>query len=148
LIQRQTGKDYLPQPARSKVSSALGIAWALGALKAHTQRETFSKDTHIPTKSHQLIVLFHTGQAYSNLHRVLKKKGGQRGGISTLRPSYTTPGHIAKRCSTIQQGHLLTYFPRRSIYNTVKLETTHMSLIEKWIKKIWYNLHNGLLLSY
>jgi hypothetical protein len=28
---------------------------------------------------------------------------------STSRPSYTTPGHVPKRCSTIPQGGLLNY---------------------------------------
>jgi hypothetical protein len=33
------------------------------------------------------------------------------GNRSTSRPSYTTPGHIPKRCSTISQGHMVHYVP-------------------------------------
>ena len=41
---------------------------------------------------------------------------------STSRPSYTIPGHIPKRCSTIPQGHLLNYIHCSFIIHN--LETT------------------------
>jgi hypothetical protein len=46
------------------------------------------------------------------------------GNNSTSRPSSTTPGHIPKRCSTIPQGHLFSYFHSTFIHNCQKLETT------------------------
>ena len=46
------------------------------------------------------------------------------GNSSTSRPSYTTPGHIPKRCPTIPQGHLLNYVHSSFIHNSQKLETT------------------------
>ena len=46
------------------------------------------------------------------------------GNSSTSRPSYTTPGHIPKRCSTIPQGRLLNYVHSSFICNSQKLETT------------------------
>jgi hypothetical protein len=46
------------------------------------------------------------------------------GNNSTSRPSYTTPGHIHKRCLTISQGHLLNYVHSSFTHNSQKLETT------------------------
>ena len=50
------------------------------------------------------------------------------GSSSTPRPSYTTPRHIPKRCSSIPQGHLLNYVYSSFICNSQKIETTLMSL--------------------
>jgi hypothetical protein len=47
------------------------------------------------------------------------------------RPSYTTHWHIPKRCSNIQQRHLLNYIHSSFINNNQKLK-------RKWIKKICY----------
>ena len=46
------------------------------------------------------------------------------GNSSTLRPNYTIPGHIPKRCPTIPQGHMLQYVHSSFIHNSPKLETT------------------------
>jgi hypothetical protein len=35
-------------------------------------------------------------------------------------------------------GHMLHYVHSTLIYNSQKLESTHMSLNRKWIQKIWY----------
>jgi hypothetical protein len=43
---------------------------------------------------------------------------------SSSRPSYTTPGHISKRCPIMLLGHLLNYLHSSSILNSQKLETT------------------------
>jgi hypothetical protein len=56
--------------------------------------------------------------------------GNQFGGFqktensATSRPSYTTPGHIPKRCSNIPQRHLLNSVHSSFIRNSQKLETT------------------------
>jgi hypothetical protein len=41
---------------------------------------------------------------------------------STSRLSYTTPGHIPKRCSTTPQGQLLNYVHSSFTHNSQKLE--------------------------
>ena len=46
------------------------------------------------------------------------------GNSSTSRASYTTPGHIPKRCSTVPQAHLLSYVHSSFIHNSQKLRTT------------------------
>jgi hypothetical protein len=46
----------------------------------------------------------------------------QKIGIS--RPSYTTSGHIPKRCSTIPQGHMLNSAHNSFTCNNNKLKTT------------------------
>ena len=48
--------------------------------------------------------------------------------ISTLRSSYTTPGHILKRFSTIAQGHLINYVHSSIIHTSQKLGTTQMPI--------------------
>jgi hypothetical protein len=45
------------------------------------------------------------------------------GDSSISRPSYNTPGHIPKRCSTIPQGYLLNYVHSCFICNSQKHET-------------------------
>ena len=47
---------------------------------------------------------------------------------STLRPSYTTPGHIPKRCSTISHRQLLSNVHSSVIHNRQKWERTWMFL--------------------
>ena len=44
---------------------------------------------------------------------------------STWRPSYTTPGHIPKRCSTILQRQLLNYVHSSFIHNSQKRKNGH-----------------------
>jgi hypothetical protein len=46
------------------------------------------------------------------------------GNSFTSIPSYTTPGHILKRFSTIPQRHLINYVPSIFIHNNEKLEAT------------------------
>jgi hypothetical protein len=46
----------------------------------------------------------------------------QFGNNSTLRLSYTTPGHISKRYPSLPQGHLLNYVHSSFIRNSQKLE--------------------------
>jgi hypothetical protein len=46
------------------------------------------------------------------------------GNASTLRPSYTTLGHIPKGWYTLPQGHLLNYVHATFSCNRQKLETT------------------------
>jgi len=60
------------------------------------------------------------------------------GHSTTWGPSYSTPGHIPKRCSNIQQRHMLHYVHSSLIYNSQKLERTQMPSTEEWIQKIWY----------
>ena len=43
---------------------------------------------------------------------------------SNSRLSYTTPGHIPERYSTVPQEHLLTYVHNSFIHNSEKLEAT------------------------
>ena len=50
------------------------------------------------------------------------------GNSSSLIPTYTTPGHIPKRCSNIPQRHLLNYVHSIFICNSQKLQTTYMFL--------------------
>jgi hypothetical protein len=49
------------------------------------------------------------------------------GNCSTGKPSYTTPGHIPKRCSTITQEHMTHYVHGRFIHSSQKLEATLIS---------------------
>jgi hypothetical protein len=63
------------------------------------------------------------------------------------KPSYTT-GHIPKRYSNLQRGHMLHYAYSSLIYNSQKLETTQMSLNGRMNTKNVVHLHNGVLLSY
>jgi hypothetical protein len=51
------------------------------------------------------------------------------GNISTWRRSYTSLGHILKRCSTLPQGHM-HYAHCSLIHNSQKLEATQIFL--KW----------------
>ena len=48
----------------------------------------------------------------------------ETGSSSTLRPTYTTPGHIPKICSIISQRYLLNYLYSSFIRNSQKLETS------------------------
>jgi len=48
------------------------------------------------------------------------------GHCTTWGPSYTTPENIPKRCSNIQQRHILHYVHSSLIYNNQKLERTQM----------------------
>jgi hypothetical protein len=52
------------------------------------------------------------------------------GNISTSRHSYTTPGHIPTRCSTIPQGYSLNYVHSSFICNSQKLEATQVMSTE------------------
>ena len=45
-----------------------------------------------------------------------------------MRTQLTTPGHIPKRCSNVEQRHMLHYVHNSLIYNSQKLGTTQMSL--------------------
>ena len=60
------------------------------------------------------------------------------GDSSTSSLREITLGHIPKRCSTIPQGHLLNYICSSFIHNSQKLETTQISLRDKWIRKLLF----------
>jgi hypothetical protein len=62
--------------------------------------------------------------------------------------SYTTPGHIPKRFSNIQQRNMLHYVHSSLIYNTQKVERTQMALNRGMDTKNVIYLQNGVLLSY
>ena len=55
--------------------------------------------------------------------------------------SYTTLGHIPKRCPTIPQGHVFHHVHS-------KLETSQISLDQKMGTENVVHLHNGILFSY
>jgi hypothetical protein len=63
----------------------------------------------------------------------------------TSRPSYTILGHTPKGCSVLSQGHFLNYVHRHFIYNSQKLETTHMSLNQRVNKENLVHLYSGVL---
>ena len=64
----------------------------------------------------------------ANLHNSIGNQPGgffqKTGDISTSISSYTTPGHIPKRFSKIQQGHIFQYIHSSFICKSQKLETT------------------------
>jgi len=60
----------------------------------------------------------------------------------------TSPEHIPKRCSNIQQRHVLHYVHSSLIYNSQKLERTQMSFNRGMDTENVVHLHNGILLSY
>lgn len=62
--------------------------------------------------------------------------------------SYTSLGHIPKRCSNIQQRHMLHYVHSSLIYNSQKLERTQMPFNRGMDTENVVHLHNGILLSY
>jgi len=67
------------------------------------------------------------------------------GNSSTSRYSYTTPGHIPKRCSPIPQGHLPHYVYNSLIFN--KPETGNHPDVpqpEEWIENM-VHAHNGVV---
>jgi hypothetical protein len=67
----------------------------------------------------------------------------------TRRPSYSTPGHISKWCSTIPQVPVLYYYVHSSlIYNIQKLETIQISLNQRMDTENVVHLHNGIPFSY
>ena len=70
------------------------------------------------------------------------------GHCTTWGPSYTSPGHITKRCSNIQQRHMLHYVHSSLIYNSQKLERTQMPFNRGMDTENVVHLHNGILLSY
>jgi hypothetical protein len=63
-------------------------------------------------------------------------------------PSYTTPRHIHKKCSKVQQGHTLYYVHSCLIYNSQKLETTQMSYNRGMDTENVLHLYNGVLLRF
>ena len=74
---------------------------------------------------------------------VSQKTGNQ----PTSRSSYTTPGHIYKRCSILLQAHLINHVHYNFIHNSQKLEKAYISLNERTDKEIVVDLHNGAFLS-
>ena len=68
-----------------------------------------------------LLVRVQTCKATLEIYMAISQKIGNR---STSRPSYTTPVHIPKTCSTMPQGHLVNYAHSSFIHNSQKLETT------------------------
>jgi hypothetical protein len=79
-----------------------------------------------------------TGTTTLEIHLMLPQKIGNS---STWRPSYTTLGHIPKRCPTIPQGHVFHHVHS-------KLETSQISLDQKMGTENVVHLHNGILFSY
>ena len=67
---------------------------------------------------------------------------------STLKASYTTPGHMLKRCSTIPQGHILYYVHSDLTHNSQELETTQMPFNRRVDTENVVHLYNGIPLSY
>jgi len=51
--------------------------------------------------------------------------------LSTSRSSYTTLRHTPKECFILPQRHLLSHVHYCSIHNSLKMETTWMSLDKK-----------------
>jgi hypothetical protein len=91
-----------------------------------------------------LLVGLQTGTTTLEINLVVPQKIGNR---STQIPSYTTLGHIPKRCPTRPQEHVLQYVHSSLIYNSQKLETTQMPLNRMDTEHV-VHLHNGILLSY
>ena len=52
--------------------------------------------------------------------------------------SYTTSGHILKRCSNIPQRYLLNYVLDSFLCNIQKWKQLRCPSTEEWIKKMWY----------
>ena len=67
-----------------------------------------------------LLVVFQVGTTTLEISLVIPQKIGH---IIT----YTTPGHIPKRCSNTEQEYILHYVYSNLIYNSQKLEKTQMS---------------------
>jgi len=70
---------------------------------------------------------------WKSIYQFLRKPGS-----FISRPSYSIPGHIPKRCSTISQRHLLNYVHSSFIQNSQKLEQPRCPSTEEWIKKMRY----------
>jgi hypothetical protein len=68
--------------------------------------------------------------------------------LPTCRPSYTTLGHVPKRCPTMPQGHIFHYVYSGLICDSQKLKTTQMSHNGTIDTENVVHLHNGILLSY
>jgi hypothetical protein len=81
-------------------------------------------------------------QTYTTTQEINLPVSEKTGNSSTSRPSYITPEHILKRCSTIPQGHVLCYVHSSFIYNSQKLETTQMSLNQRMDTENVVQLHN------
>ena len=62
-----------------------------------------------------------TGTITLEINLAVSQKSGNS---STSRLSYTTSGHIPKRCPSIPQEHLLNYVHSSLIHISQKLETT------------------------
>ena len=65
----------------------------------------------------------------------IPKKIGNR---YTLKPSYTTLGHIHKRCPTMTQGLVFHYVQSGLICDSQELETTHMPHNGRLDTEIWF----------
>jgi len=70
------------------------------------------------------------------------------GHCTTWGPSYTSLGHIPKRCSNVQKRHMLHYVHSSLIYNSHNLERTQMPFNRGIDTENAVHLHNGTLLSY
>ena len=69
--------------------------------------------------THLLLVEVQTCTDTLEVRVVVSQKPGNE---PTTRPSYTTPGHIPKRCSVIPQGHLINYIHSNLICISQNLE--------------------------
>jgi hypothetical protein len=71
-----------------------------------------------------LLVEFQIGTTTLEINLAVLQKIGNR---PTRRSSYTTLGHIPKRCPTTPEGHMLHYVHSGLVCNIQNLETIHMS---------------------
>jgi hypothetical protein len=92
-----------------------------------------------------LLVGLQTGTTTLEINLEVPQKIGNG---STLRPSYTTLGHIPKTCPTMLQGHVFHYVHSGFVYDSQKLETTQMSHDRRMDTENVVHFHNGILLSY
>jgi len=62
----------------------------------------------------------------------------ENGYFTNLGPRYTSPWHTPKRCSNIQQRHMLHYVLSSRIYNSRSQIEPRCPSTEQWIQKICY----------
>jgi len=92
-----------------------------------------------------LLVGLQTGTTTLKISVVIPQKIGHS---TTWGPRYTSPGHIPKWCSKIQQRNMLHYVHSSFIHNSQKVERAQMPFNWGMDTENVVHLHNGVLLSY
>jgi len=121
-------KKHLKKYAKFSVTREMQIRTTLRSilhgsewLRSNTQGTARAGEAVEHEKQSLLLVRVQTGTTSLEINLAVSQKPGNS---SNSRPSYTTAGHIQKRCFTIPQGHLLSYVHSSFIHNNQELETT------------------------